>query len=379
MNMQNVKDLSITEGDVRTIHDSSGNLLWGRLAYDTKYAGDTVQDGTPSPDTPVPVQVVTGEQTVNVYGKNLFNSYIATKPSWQSGTLVVNPDGTFTVSGNTSSNNYFQLGQTLGTLCPDLNVGDTVYLFLDTTCIDKRIYIGGNWVGGYSKTITQAMLNAVVVIYGGYNQTDTIKIMVTKAPENTYEHYQSHNYTVSLGSLELAKIGDYEDYIYNSGDDWYVHKATNSIVLNGSSEGYWYRNNSVTGADIYGFQLNPPFPNVALKNTGVLGYLSDLFISLAASQWNANIEGLVQMNDKAFQIHILRSRLADGTRDTFIAWLSTHNTKLYYALATPTDTKITDATLIGQLNAIHEWLTRYGYNSTVSGNLPLLIEQTNIS
>lgn len=261
MNMQNVKDLSITEGDVRTIHDSNGNLLWGRLAYDTKYAGDTVQDGTPSPDTPVPVQVVTGTQTVTI----------------------------------------------------------------------------------------------------------------------TADDQQSEDFTVSLGSLELCKIGDYEDYIYKSGDDWYVHKATNSIVLNGSSEGYWYRNNNVTGADIYGFQLNPPFPNVALKNTGVLGYLSDLFISLAASQWNANIEGLVQMNDKAFQIHILRSRLADGTRDTFIAWLSTHNTKLYYALATPTDTKITDATLIGQLNAIHEWLTRYGYNSTVSGNLPLVINQTNLA
>ena len=66
MDMQNVKDLAITEGDVRTIHDSNGNLLWGRLAYDTKYAGDTEQDGTPSQDTPVPIQVVTGEQTVTV-------------------------------------------------------------------------------------------------------------------------------------------------------------------------------------------------------------------------------------------------------------------------------------------------------------------------
>ena len=33
-------------------------------------------------------------------------------------------------------------------------------------------------------------------------------------------------------------------------------------------------------------------------------------------------------------------------------WLSTHNTIVYYVLATPTNEEITDTTLIGQLNAI---------------------------
>ena len=43
MNLQDVKSLSITEGDVRTIHNSDGSQLWGKVSYDTKYGGDTTQ------------------------------------------------------------------------------------------------------------------------------------------------------------------------------------------------------------------------------------------------------------------------------------------------------------------------------------------------
>ena len=36
----------------------------------------------------------------------------------------------------------------------------------------------------------------------------------------------------------------------------------------------------------------------------------------------------------------------------FKTWLSTHNTIVYYVLATPTETEITNSTLIEQLEAI---------------------------
>ena len=71
MDMQNVSNLQIPEGIVRTIHDKDNRLLWGRVAYNTKYDGNTVQNGTPTPDTPIPVQTVTGEQTVTVNGTAL--------------------------------------------------------------------------------------------------------------------------------------------------------------------------------------------------------------------------------------------------------------------------------------------------------------------
>ena len=53
--------------------------------------------------------------------------------------------------------------------------------------------------------------------------------------------------------------------------------------------------------------------------------------------------------------------------------------ELYYGILVPqVDTQITDATLISQLDAVHEWLTRYGYSSNVTGNLPIIIDRTNL-
>jgi uncharacterized protein YdgA (DUF945 family) len=39
--------------------------------------------------------------------------------------------------------------------------------------------------------------------------------------------------------------------------------------------------------------------------------------------------------------------------DAWKTWLGSHNMTVYYALTTPTDTKITDATLISQLDALN--------------------------
>ena len=59
-------------------------------------------------------------------------------------------------------------------------------------------------------------------------------------------------------------------------------------------------------------------------------------------------------------------------------WLATKLPVVYGALKYTTDTQITNTTLISQLNAVHEWLTRYGYNATVTGSLPIIISKTNL-
>lgn len=252
LNMQNVKDIEIQEGDVRTIHDKDNRLIWGRLAYDTKYAGDTVQDGTPTPDAPIPVQVVTGEQTVTI--------------------------------------------------------GDGV---------------------------------------------------------------DSEDFTISLGTTELCKIGDYQDYIYNSGDDWYIHKECGKVVFNGSEN--WNYNNM---NQVFGVSLDATFPLRTTTNPYCDNYIGQTTVTFNMVL-NKHIS--LQSTTSADSQRVLVKDLdIEQSFEAFKTWLSTHNTTLYYPLATPTDTKITDATLIGQLNAVHEWLTRYGYNATVSGNLPIIINKTNL-
>lgn len=268
LNMQNVSNLQIPEGAVRTIHDKDNRLIWGKLNYDTKYAGDTVQDGTPAPDAPVPVQVVTGAQTVMV--------------------------------------------------------GDGI---------------------------------------------------------------DSEAFSVSLGSIELCKLSSvsgapsilsYQDYIYKSGSDWYIHKEIEKAVYDGSVDEEWGLHN--TYKSIVGFRWLGA--GAGHSNSAIL---SEKLLPIYITTYNSNNRtygkittlesSSTSVNSTVF---ITAPNSSVTTLAQFTSWLSNNNVTVYYASATPTDTKITDSTLIGQLNAVHEWLTRYGYNATVSGNLPIIINKTNL-
>lgn len=254
LDMQNVKEIAITEGDVRTIHDSNDNLLWGKLSYSTKYAGDTTQQTEPTPDAPIPVQVVTGEQTVTI------------------------SDG------------------------------------------------------------------------------------VT-----------SQDYTLDLGSTELCKLGTYQDYIYKTGDDWYVHKELSSISFDGS-ENWNYASGS---AQPFRYTITDA-RQLAQSQSVPPDVYSNYYTPFA---WNnsSSVNYGVTASTNSSSLNVICFRNVDiASSADWKTWLSTHNTIVYYPLATPTDTKITDATLISQLDAIEEWMTRYGYTSTITGNLPIIITQTNL-
>lgn len=260
LNMQNVKDIKIPEGDVRTIHDKDNRLLWGRLAYDTKYAGDTSQNGTPTPDAPILVQVVTGTQTVTI--------------------------------------------------------GDG---------IDSEVF------------------------------------------------------PVSLGSLELCKIGDYQDYIYKSGDDWYVHKECGKAVFDGT-ESWSGGTSSGSPTYLYAYTVALDSLNLYSARQAFCSHFTIAPNQLAtATEVSYPCMSVVTPSAETYaHIRLMIPLTIAASTSALRTWLGSHNTILYYVLATSTDTKITDATLIGQLNAVHEWLTRYGYSSNVTGNLPIIIDRTNL-
>lgn len=258
MNLEDVKEIAIAEGDVRTIHDENNRLLWGRLCYETKYEGDTSQLAEPSPEHPQTINIVTGTQTI---------------------------------------------------------------------------------------TLTDGVI--------------------------------SDDYTVNLGSIELGKIGTYQDYIYKSSDDWYVHKAVGKIVFDGSASETWTRAGTLTsGAYKMGYDdLSGLYVHPSISTDPIIGYCSH-FEPKTETQLN-NLATGFSGNTAGTKIFIYNPD-HNTTATDFKTWLSSHNVTLYYALVTPTDTKITDTTLIEQLDDIEEWLTRYGYNATVAGNLPIIINQTDL-
>ena len=375
MDFQEINELAITEGDVRTIHDSDGNLLWGKLEYDTQYGGDASQSSTPTPQNPVNVDIATGTQTITLTGKNLFNrseaeedkllAWVTGTTSNENGSIVsdyipveINKAMKFTYNAQVmfydSTKSYLGALQTDGVSIAKSGSGggnfNQITVPNNTSIVYMRL--------GFRKPLNPAGVDLLTAdIQVEYGSTAT-----------TYEPYQSGTYTLSLGSLELCKIGDYQDYIYKSGDDWYILKAIAKVTLNGDES--WNKTNVSfqTTADVTsGINFSPSMN--AYSNYFVHHYYS------------SGISSNIQNGEFGWSsLKVLTIRNDDCVDATaFKTWLSSHNTNIYYPLDTQTDTQITDTNLIGQLNELHQFLTRYGYQASVSGSLPIIINQTQLT
>ena len=160
----------------------------------------------------------------------------------------------------------------------------------------------------------------------------------------TYEPYQGEDYTIDLDSIELAKIGTYQDRIYKTDGKWYIEKQTGKVVLDGSED--WYYATSSGGY----FQLDNSYGSLPFDGNPATNALCDHFICRprwhVASSTNYNLSINMSGSLTAIRYDAITD-LAD-----FKTWLSTHNTTVYYALATPTTTEITNQTIINQLEAV---------------------------
>lgn len=339
----NTQDTGWQTGASKTLTAQSGGFLYVQLRM------NSVANITPS-DIPTGVFMIERGSTATDYepfqaqsyevnlGKNLLNSFTISASG-----ITVATDGTLTVSGNSSANGYKHTGKTLAELAPSLKVGDVVYLYLESDWSGtKAVYTshGGYWTTGNSKTITSDMLSDGVIVYGGYQTTTTIRIMLTKALDTTYAPY--------FTPIELAKIGDYQDYIWRDGNDWKVHKEVGKVIYDGSETWSLYTGKSHTFMTSLGSGIRAMN---GLCDHFRTGYAASFDVSPCFYPFNTTnmIFSYPDMADVA----------------AFKTWLASNPTTVYYALSTPTDTIITEQTLIDQLNTL--------------GNAKLFVGQNNIS
>ena len=158
---------------------------------------------------------------------------------------------------------------------------------------------------------------------------------------------------INLGSTALP----YEPY--GSGE-WYLRQEIGSITLNGT-ENWTYRN------DYSAFYIN---------NTTSLGTIAPL------SNYFKGITSGITSNDKAILFNtstlFLLYHDLNGDTDALKTWLSNNNVTVDYVKATPTYTKITDSTLLEQLNAVYR---AYTYNTQtnftqINNDLPFNLDAT---
>ena len=90
--------------------------------------------------------------------------------------------------------------------------------------------------------------------------------------------------------------------------------------------------------------------------------------------WSDDNTGFGLYNLSAgLRIRINKENLSDiSTQEnaitSFKTWLSTHNVEIYYPLKTPTDTEITDTSLITALNEVEAMLSYEGQTNIYSTN-----------
>ena len=361
--------------DLSTLQIEAGSTA---TSYEP-YVGGTA---SPNPDYPQDINVVTGEQTVKVTGKNLFTFGFGTG-TYQGITWTRNGD-TAVGSGQATANYTDTAGRVdlptplkanqeyVFSIPSAVNYSYNLYLFdKDGNVVSPaaKISVGQTSVT-FTKNVDIYKARVTLSDFGGVGtQLDlTLQAQVEAGSTPTsWNPCQSQSYTVDLGSIELCKIGTYQDYIYKSGDDWYVHKEIDKVQYTGS-ETWTYQSE-------YSRCFTPKPGNIGSTSSN---YTTTTKCShFTPGDTTGLLNNVYYVGGSAISF---KSTSVIISLDAWKTWLGSNNLIVYYALATPTDTKITDNTLIGELEALY---AAQGYNDktiiTVSAtgtNLPAILAVT---
>lgn len=358
--------------------------------------GDTVTPfepyvgGTPSPnpDYPQDINVVTGEQTVKVNGKNLLvisngrrtengitwtrngNTFVGSgtktgTSNWSAMTAFIDfstplPAGTYTLSIKSPVQKAIEFvirdSSNVNVIAPRISVGRTSVTFTTTREASNFRVVSLDMTSG--ETLTDYTVSEFQLEAGSV--------------ATSFELPQWH--TLSLGSTELCKIDSYQDYIYRDADgDWFVHKEVGKSVFDGDED--W----TVTSSSVYPYRIA-----ISDINMGIISQsfapkvLTNLYLS---SKWT--FDDPLDRPDYCVSATPNSSTLCFrnidiATLDDFKASIATNNLSVYYILSTPTDTKITDSTLVEQLDALMEGGSYEGKTyikvTATDPNLPALLK-----
>ena len=380
---------------------SLNNTLEGKMKIVLK--GNTSQEGTPTPETPQDIHVVSGDNSIVVCGKNLFNdirtdSATLRGVSWTPVEQGIKLSGTFdkqynldlwiTASNSSSySNNMVLLkANTKYSFSVFIESGSMTNTSISVwgssrTASDKTFdwnykrfgdYSNGKWATTYTTGNEDIYLGGIRF---AINRNDTItfndaiiKVQVEEGEATTYEPYTGESYPVSLGDIELCKIGDYQDSIVKDNGKWYLNKQIGKYTITDSDisliSSYWYNTYGQYGAGILKSNLGLP-------------------------ETSTNRQSLCNMSKKIDgQSYINNNTYIFNANANYVFFFSSDfdtkehaNGKLvganvYFNLDTPTYTEIEDTTLINQLETIKKSYEGQTNITQTNTDLPFIINAT---
>ncbi len=391
LSIEVLADTTITSDMIANI------IIQLELGTKTDYEPYTGKEPSPSPDYPQDVNVVTGNNTIEVNSMNILEITLTT--TTQNGvTVTVNDDDTITINGRPTTLTIFKIGEI------SLNKDETYTLTggLSTSSyrLDMRplnnptasIYNG--WVSSPNTpadnkptyTMTENVTLGCYLRLSEITTYNNVTIRPMIQIGNISQIRQT--YSLTLGSLELAKIGDYEDKIFNNVPSsplydsslveggWYKHKVIYKDILDGTETWSMPITNLFEVHRKYGeFPFVPLFgkSNYYIYNPVQSGIDAatkngEFALQNYGGDYNLFIKNIDYSNVQDFESH-LQQLYADDKP-----------VLIYFPLENPVNEPITDTTLVSQLEALKN-ATSYDDETNISqtnANRPFIISASAI-
>lgn len=294
--------------------------------------GNTLQNGTPTPDNPVEVQAV-GDRTGNLFNiDNITHEALSADGSTSfssamnlSGLIAVNGD--FTVSWDAIINGAYMRISTYDENKNFIEHIGTINTYNDRSYTNAHVgYIRINYENHYQLSQVQVNLGSEALPYEPYGY----KIPFTTAAEDGTESITTPIYL----DKPLYKNGGYADTLCYSEQK--VERYIKEIVLTGDED---WQLQSINDNGIANFFM------VSTKtHTTATNLMCTHFIQQKTMIANTTTEGIFNANGNAIYIRIKQERASTVT--DFKAWLAEQYNngtpvKVYYILATPETESVT--------------------------------------
>lgn len=201
---------------------------------------------------------------------------------------------------------------------------------------------------------------------------DTTKCIVIqdKIIPDKFKPYKSDERELKLpfeGGLKGIPNGA-KDLIYNKEDGCYVRQNIEKRILNGT-ENITLDNFIVEKENQITFSIEIPSMLSSTSTNKMLNLFCDKFEVTREPISNSNLEGISKYQN-CIRIHIFKNKLETQDVAGFKKWLQTNPVEIYYELATPIETKISDTKLsLDTYNA----LTYVFSNNAISPNIKLKV------
>lgn len=281
--------------------------------------------------------MVMGDGSILTFGTaTSASNTISTANAISYGAYIPLEAGTYAVSGGKSSSKKIQVYTTSGTQKVNQNVSGTFTLDTKTNVVVR-----------------------LVIASGVFCNNEMFYVQLEKG--STVTSFVPHI------DIKLCKIGNYQDSIfYNETDTnldlncWYLKEEIGKLLLKGN-EGWTIKS---TGTANWRYSLE-----TGIIPVGASPIISSHYQKATISSGNTT-EGI----DIGATGEL---RIRYGTEDTvanYKTWLQNNNVEVYFQLATPKYTKITDENLISQLKAIKLACENKTNILQANGDLPFELE-----